>query len=68
MTRPKLVVRDRSLKVDRDKTETVVRNKIIHVTGNHNEKIDGSMTYLVGKTLTETVLSIMRKPWRRHGS
>lgn len=48
--------RDRSLLVKRDKSETVERNKVVHIVGNHSENIDGAMSIVVGKTLTESVL------------
>ena len=51
-----IVVRDRSLEVDRDKNEKVVRHKKIQVAGNHSENIDGAMSIVIGKTLSESVL------------
>jgi type VI secretion system secreted protein VgrG len=47
--------RDRAMKVVRDKSEQVLRNKVVHVVGNHSENIDGAMSVVVGRTLTETV-------------
>jgi type VI secretion system secreted protein VgrG len=51
-----VVNNDRTLRVDRDKSETVVRNKVVQIGGNHSENIDGAMSIVVGKTLTESVL------------
>ncbi|NRF66451.1 type VI secretion system tip protein VgrG [Aquincola sp. S2] len=48
--------RDRTMVIERDKSEKVERNKKLHIVGNHSENIDGAMSVVIGKTLTETVL------------
>ncbi len=46
---------DRTMKVLRDKSEMVVRHKIVNVGVNHSEIIGSAMSLTVGSTLTETV-------------
>ena len=42
--------------MDRDKTETVIHHKRVQVGGNQSEKIDGAVSRVIGKTLTDNVL------------
>jgi len=51
-----IVIRDRSLQVERDKNERVLRHKKVHIVGNHSENVDGAMSVVIGKTLSESVL------------
>jgi type VI secretion system secreted protein VgrG len=54
--RTRRVDNDETVTVKRDLTFTVDRNKMLHIVGDHSENIDGAMSIVVGKNLTESVL------------